>query len=225
MKKKTFHSETAYIAGLFFIALSVALIQKSNFGVSMVVAPAYIIHLYTGISFGTAEYLLQGLIILIMIGILRKFRISYILSFVTAVIYGFILDGLIYIVGYIPSEELWQRIVLFIIGEQFCCMGVATVFRTYLPPESYEMIVKELSEHFGWNMGRCKWSYDLISCGVSIIMSFIFFGKWRFDIVGVGTVVCAAVNGYFIGRYSKLLDKLFNFKDALPWRTFFTGEK
>ena len=43
--KKTFYSEYAYIFGILFLALGTALMEKADFGMSMVVAPAYILHL------------------------------------------------------------------------------------------------------------------------------------------------------------------------------------
>lgn len=230
MKKRVFYSEIAYIVGLVLIALSCALIKHSDFGVSMIVAPAYLLHLLISpvlpfFTFGTAEYCFQALLIVILSLIIRKFRVSYLFSFVTAVIYGFVLDGLIYLVDFIPNGEMWQRIALLFVGIQICAVGVAVMFRTYISPEAYELIVMEMSTAFGWDMTKFKWVFDCICCALAIIMSFIFFGKWRFDVVGAATLVCSVVNGYFIGKYSKLLDKMFEFRDLLPWRNFFTGEE
>ena len=229
MKKKTFYTEFAYLFGLLLIALSCALLKHSNFGVSMIVAPAYLLHLYispfwSAFTFGMAEYCLQALLIVIMAIIIRRCRVGYLFSFVTAVVYGLILDGFIYLVDFIPSDELWQRILLLLFGMVICCIGVAMMFKTYISPEAYELIVMETSSKFKWDIHKCKWCFDCICCGVAIILSFIFFGKWRFDAIGVSTLLCAALNGYLIGRFSKVLDKYFVFKDGLPLRKFFTGE-
>lgn len=230
MKKKVLYSEIAYILGLFLIALSCALLKHSDFGVSMVVAPAYLLHLLISpvlpvFTFGMAEYCFQAFLIIVMVVIIRKFRISYLFSFVTAVLYGLILDGLIFLVDFIPNGEMWQRILLLLVGMQFCCIGVAIIFRTYISPESYELIVMEMSSVFGWNMTKFKWIFDGICCALAIIMSFIFFGKWRFDVVGAATVICAAFNGFFIGKYSDFLEKRYEVKDLLGFRKFFTGEE
>ena len=66
--KKTFYCEAAYAIGLACLALSTALMATADFGVSMVVAPAYILHLKVSeylpfFSFGMAEYLLQLVLI------------------------------------------------------------------------------------------------------------------------------------------------------------------
>ena len=43
--KKTLHSETAYLLGILALTFGTALMEKADFGVSMVVAPAYLVYL------------------------------------------------------------------------------------------------------------------------------------------------------------------------------------
>lgn len=45
MKKKTICTEFCYLAGVIILALGTALMEKAGFGMSMVVAPAYLIYL------------------------------------------------------------------------------------------------------------------------------------------------------------------------------------
>ena len=59
--KRTFYCEFAYIIEIIVLALGTALMERANFGMSMVVAPAYLIHLKVSqflpfFSFGMAEY-------------------------------------------------------------------------------------------------------------------------------------------------------------------------
>ena len=84
MKKSTFYTEAAYLFGLVLLALGTALMERSDFGVSMVVAPAYILHLKVSeflpfFSFGMAEYTLQAALLVVMMIILRRVRLSYFL--------------------------------------------------------------------------------------------------------------------------------------------------
>jgi hypothetical protein len=64
-------------------------------------------------SFGIAEYCIQGLIILITVLAVRRFKLSYLFSFVTALLYGALLDSAIFAVSFIPNEALILRIVWF----------------------------------------------------------------------------------------------------------------
>ncbi|MDO4748960.1 MAG: DUF6198 family protein [Eubacteriales bacterium] len=226
MKKRYFYTELAYIIGLTLLALSAALMEKADFGVSMVVAPAYLLHLQVSqylpfFTFGMAEYTLQAVLLIIMITVLRKFRLSYLFSFVTAVLYGFILDLMMYFVSYIPYDNIASRIVYYILGLLGCAVGVSLLFHTYISPEVYELFVKELSAKSKTNINKVKTIYDCTSCVIAIIMSFAFFGLWHFEGVKWGTVVCALINGFTIGLSSKVFEKLFTFKDGLKLSRFF----
>ena len=226
MKKKVFYSELAYIVGLVSLALSAAFMERADFGVSMVVAPAYLLHLKVSqylpfFSFGMAEYTLQAVLLIVMVIVIRKFRLSYLFSFVTAVVYGFVLDLSMMCVAFIPSELLVTRIILYIIGLLGCAIGVSLLFHTYISPEVYELFVKEVSGIMKIDINKFKTIYDLSSCLLAIIMSFMFFGLWHFEGVKIGTVVCALLNGVTIGMFSKLFDRFFVFEDKLRLRKFF----
>ena len=56
MKKRIFYTEIAYILGLIALALGTAFMEKADFGLSMVVAPPYILHLKIS-EFLTKTYL------------------------------------------------------------------------------------------------------------------------------------------------------------------------
>ncbi|MBQ8782795.1 MAG: hypothetical protein IJZ57_03375 [Clostridia bacterium] len=226
MKKPGFYTELSYILGILILAFGTALVTLADFGLSMVVAPAYLIHLklsqyWSFITFGVAEYLFQALLLIILSIILKRFKISYLFSFVTAVLYGLALDGCIFLTRGIPAEAFWVRIVLFVVGTVLCTIGVSLFFHTYISPEAYEVFVKDFAQAKGLDIGKTKIAYDFSSCALSIIMSFCFFGLFKFEGINVGTIVMVCVNGALIGFFNKKLDKYFEFKDALPLRKYF----
>ena len=226
MKKRVFYTELAYILGLIILAIGTALMERADFGVSMVVAPAYLLHLklsqnFPFFTFGMAEYLLQGLLLLLMILLLRKFRISYLFSFVTAVVYGFTLDGAMYLVSLLPGTGLSARIIFYGLGLLGCALGVSLLFHTYISPEVYELWVKEMSARAKIDISRYKTGYDCVSCLIGVLLSFLFFGFGHFEGVKWGTIFCAAVNGYMIGRCTRLLEKIWDFSDGLSLRKYF----
>lgn len=225
-RKKVFYSEAAYVLGIIALALGTALMERADFGLSMVVAPAYLLHLkisqYAPVfSFGMAEYSLQAVLILILSLVLRKFKPMYLFSFVTAVIYGLTLDAAIMIVDILPQLGLTGRGICYAAGVLICSSGVSLIFHTYIPPEAYELFVKEISARLGVDINIVKTVYDCFSCFVAIILSFAFFGLWNFEGVKFGTVICAFVNGFLIGKCSKLVESVFEFKDAFNLRKKF----
>ena len=225
-KKPVFYCELAYVFGILALCLGNALIERADFGMSMVVAPAYLLHLklidtFSFFSFGMAEYTLQAVLILVMILLLRKAKFSYFFSFVTAVIYGFMLDGAMAILAPIVLESFFLRLLFYISGMLFGSFFIALLFNTYLSPEAYELFVKALSQHFGFDLYKCKTIYDCISCLISVILSFAFFGLWHFEGIKWGTVITALLNGTLIGLMTKLQAKLWKFEDKFPWRKHF----
>ncbi len=225
-KKKVFYTEIAYVLGLIIMAFAAAFTEKAGFGMSMVVAPAYIIHLklsqtFAWFSFGVSEYLFQAVLVVITVIAMRKFKWYYLFSFVTAFIYGNLLDGAMAAISALPDNTLILRIIYYIIGTVFCSLAVSLFFNTYLAPEAYELIVKELSQKLGANINNVKTAYDCISVVLGVVLSFCFFGFGVFKGVGIGTVLCALINGRLIGAFSKLLTRLFDFKDKLPLKKHF----
>lgn len=227
-KKPVFYTEVAYGVGIIALALGVTLMERADFGMSMVVAPAYVLHRYIStlpgmgwFSFGVAEYTLQLALVLALMVILRRFRLSYFFSFITAVVYGYILDLVMWLTPAVAADNLMLRIVFFVLGELFCTLGVSMVFHTYIPPEAYELFVSEIGKRSRLSTSAVKWIYDIVSCFVGIALSFLFFGLWTFVGVKWGTVLCALINGVIIGWMCKAEDKLFEFKDGLKLRSFF----
>lgn len=226
MNKKTFYTELAYVFGILFLALGTALMERADFGLSMVVAPAYIIHLKMSeylpfFSFGMAEYSLQAVIIVIMMIVLRKCKLSYFFSFVTAVIYGFSLDGIMNTVAFLPGEGIAIRLGLYVTGMLDCAAGVSLLFHTYISPEAYELFVKEVSQKLNADINICKTVYDCTSCVAAILLSFLFFGFGHFEGIKLGTVFGALVNGMMIGLWTRFWEKNWSFKDRFALRKYF----
>lgn len=226
MKKKSFPTELAYLLGILILAVGTALMERADFGMSMVVAPAYLLHLKLSqvlpfFTFGMAEYTLQGVLLLLLVFLLRKFRLAFLFSFVTAVLYGLTLDGVMLFTALLPADAFALRLFYYLAGMLICAAAIALLFRTYIPPEAYELFVKEVSALLHMDIHRVKTVYDCVSCVISILLSFAFFGLFHFEGIKLGTVFCALVNGSLIGIYSQVLDAAFVFEDALPFRSRF----
>lgn len=218
-EKRVFYREAAYFVGLVVLAFGTAFMERADLGMSMVVAPAYILHLKVSeflpfFTFGVSEWVFQAVVLAALSLVMRKAKKQYLLSFATALFYGFLLDAVIGLVGLLPFDGQIWRAVFYLVGLVTCSVGVAFLFHTYFPPEAYELFVKEVSEKFGIPIAKTKTVYDCCSCLLGIVLSLVFFGTF----VGVewGTVLCALVNGWLIGRISHGLETVFEFRDALP---------
>ena len=223
MNKKTLSTELSYLFGIILLAFGTALETYANFGMSTAVAPAYLIFLKVSktvpwFTFGMAEYCTQFCLLLLMILLVRKFKLSYLFSFITAVFYGIILDLFLRFVLVMPNV-LTYRIIAFAAGTMCVTAGVSFIFHTYISPEVYELFVSEVSSHYHIRIHIFKTGYDITSCIIALLMSFIFFSQ--IEGIGIGTIVSACINGTLIGWFTKLFEGQFTFSDHLKLRPYF----
>ena len=217
--------EFCYVLATLFLSLGAALMSKANFGLSSIVAPAYLLSQIFHVSFGTAEYCLQGVLVVAVCLLVRRFRWTYLLSFVSAFLYGLALDGMLWLLSLTGDWGIVLRLFMMVIGLILSSLGVSLFFKTYLAPGAYELFVKEVSRHHKLNMSRFKIWYDLISCVVAVVLSLVAFHSLFDHGIGIGTVLVALVNGLIIGWFSQLLDRCFTFFDRFPLAKYFESEE
>lgn len=220
VKKVGKMAEFAWIIGTFLCAFGVVLCTKANFGLSMMAAPPYIIHLtlvpvLSWFSQGTAQYLFEGLMLVVMCFIIRRFRPKFLLSFASGVVFGVAIDlWLLVLGGNGQFSSLLLRILGFGLGIGCISLSVAFMFKTYLPPQIPELLVIEVAKRFRADPSKIKLYLDITCLVLSVVLSFLLTGTLTG--VGVGTVVIALANAPLIKLWGKRVDKLFAFDPLLP---------
>ncbi len=229
MKKITIHSEIIYLLSIIILAFSVAMLASADFGVSMIVAPAYILSQKLGfITFGQAEYLIQGVLFIAFCIIVKKFKVTYLFAFLTCVIYGLCLDLFRLIIpAFNPSVtapgsfELWLRIVYFAVGEILTAFSIALCFRTYLFPQVVDFFVVGVTNVYKLNRAKFKTITDICFLSVSLILSLAFFKG--FVGINFGTIILTFINGPIIALMGRLFDRFFTVKPLFSkFSTLFT---
>ena len=223
MKKKiVLYSEPLYIFANILLAFAVALTAASDFGVSMIVAPAYILHLKIGfLTFGQCEYLVQGVLFIAFCILMKHVKAVYFSAFLTCLIYGAILDlWRLIIPAFNPnvtdfaSLGIPTRVAFFIAGEVLTAFAIALFFKIYLYPQVVDFFVKGVAARFSLNLTRFKMICDGSMLLLSVVLSLIFFHGFRG--IGWGTLVLTATNGLIIGLFSRLLDKTVEIRPLFP---------
>lgn len=226
MKRIEKSSELLWLLGNIFVALGVTLCSKAGLGVSMIAAPAFIVsEALSGVipmmSVGITEYIIQGLVLLLMCVLVRRFNWRYLLSFAVAIVYGYILDFFLWSFGWIDGGGVGQRWLLLILGDLCTGFGVACFFRTYMPLQVYELFVAEVAHSFKINITRIKWLFDTSLFIVSVLLALTLFGDvksfdWTsighqsFHSIGLGTLVTTIINSPVIALMSKLVNSIFD---------------
>ena len=224
LKKLNNCGELAWVVGIILCSLGVCLSTKSGLGVSMIVAPAYVLHLKISqflpwFSLGMAEYTFQGLLIIVAALTLRRFKLKYILCFLTAVIHGFAVDAWRSIIGSEIAQTILEKGVYCALGAIVTGFAVALMLRTYLPQEVYELVVKETADKYSFSMNKVKWAYDISSLILGIALMLVLFKTFSFEIIGIGTLVLTVINAPLIAFFGKMLDRVVSFEPA--FKTFY----
>lgn len=225
MKKVSKSNELLWLFGIIFVALGVAICSKADLGVSMIAAPAFVISdaissVFSFFTVGVTEYIFQGVILIILCVVVRRFHWKYLLAFAVAVIYGYTLNLFIWMLSGIEFNEVWLRWVMLIVGDIITAFGVACFFRTYMPLQVYELFVAEVADRFGFTIAKTKFWFDMTLLALSILLSVILFTDiktfdWStiyyssFHSIGLGTLVTTAINSPLIALMGKVIDKIF----------------
>ncbi|NCB31522.1 MAG: hypothetical protein EOM66_08965, partial [Clostridia bacterium] len=116
-KPMILYCEILYGFDIFVIAFGTALMTKSGWGNSAGTSFAYILNsLYPAFSFGVWSYLFQGFITLLMIGIIKRVKIDYLLSFVTSMLIGYCLDFSMWLLRFWNPQGLFLSGASYVIG-------------------------------------------------------------------------------------------------------------
>ncbi len=220
MKKISKMNEAAWVLGIVLCTLGICLCTKANFGLSMIAAPPYILHLrmveiFPWWSQGTSEYIWQGFLLLVLWVLMRRVQIKFVLCFVTAVVFGFALDCWFVVFGGNGAYvSLGARIVSFVLGECITALAIAFYFKTDMPLQIYELLVTQLAPKYGLTTEKLKQINDIVMFVLSVVLALVLTGG--FHGVGIGTVIITAVNAPLIRLFSKLLDCLFTFEPRFP---------
>ena len=232
MKKLPRSSERLWLLGIVFVALGVAICSKANLGVSMIAAPAFVIQealvkLWGGFSVGVVEYLVQGVVLLVLCVAVRRFNWRYLLAFFVAVVYGYTMNFFLWILGGVSFDATWLRWVMLIVGDIVTAFGVACFFHTYMPLQVFELFVAEVTDRYHLRIDRVKTVFDLSLLAVSVTLALVLFGDvatfdWAsigqnsFHSIGLGTFVTTAINSPLISLMSRLIKRAFDNSARFP---------
>ena len=219
-KKIQHFGEIAWLIGVVLCSLGVSLSAKSGLGVSMVIAPAYVLHLrfsqvFPWFTLGMAEYTFQGLLIIATALVIRRFKLKYLLCFFTAVIHGFAVDMWRSLIGSGIAQTVIEKGVYCALGTVVTAFAISLMLRTYLPQEVFELVVKEVSDKYSFSMNKVKWVYDISSLVLGIVLMLALFKTFSLEIIGIGTLILTVINAPLIAFFGKILDKMISFDPAL----------
>lgn len=161
------------------------------------------------LSLRTWTYIFQGLLVLSLMIMRKRFVPSYLFSFVVGFVFGKLLDVHELWINLLP-DNIPMRIVYFILSYIILCFGIAISNRCLLPITPTDLFPRELADITKVSYSKIKISFD-VSC-LAVTAGLTFFCLGHLDGLGIGTILAAFTMGKGVSIAGDLIDKKFGFK-------------
>ena len=184
--RRTVRGELALMVAVAINSLGVVLMLHSGAGISAISSVPYAFsEVFTCVSLGTWTYIFQGLLVLSLMILRKKFVPQYLFSFVVGFAFSELLDVHESWINVLPLTPGY-RVIYFLISYILLCIGIALSNRCKLPIIPTDLFPRELSD---------------ITAG----LTFAFLG--HLDGLGIGTILAAFTMGKVIGLIGKWMDR------------------
>lgn len=211
--KRALSGEAALLLAVVINSFGVVLMLYSGSGISAISSvPFAFSEVLPQLSLGTWTYIFQGLLVLSLMILRKKFVPQYLFSFVVGFVFGELLDIHELWINSLP-DMIWLRVLYFIISYSLISFGIALSNRCGLPIVPTDLFPRELACIAGVGYPGVKIMFDTICLAVTAVMTGIFLGQIKG--LGIGTVLAAFTMGKAVGIMGKWLDRRFQF--VLLW--------
>lgn len=207
--KPIWRGELALFLATVINTFGVVLMLYSGSGISAISSVPYSLSLVLPqLSLGTWTYLFQGLLILSLMIMKKRFVLPYLFSFVVGFVFGKLLDVHELWISILPDSLSW-RVLYFIASYLMIGFGISLSNRCGLPVVPTDLFPRELAQMTHIPFSRIKISFDVICLSITAGLTWIFLG--HIDGLGIGTVLAALTTGKVVAIFGEHLDRHFRF--------------
>ena len=208
--------EIALITAVTINSFGVVLMLYSAAGISAISSVPYAFSLVLPrLTLGTWTYIFQGVLILTLMIMRKKFVPQYLCSFIVGFVFGKMLDIHEIWIGALPTALPW-RILYFVISYILICIGIALSNRCGLPIIPTDLFPRELADITKAKYSRIKIGYDVTCLTITALMTCIILGY--LDGLGIGTLLAAFTMGKVIGMIGDKMDQHVRFESFMTKR-------
>ena len=177
----------------------------SGSGISAISSVPYAFSdVFNKISLGTWTYIFQGLLVLSLMIMRKKFVAPYLFSFVVGFAFSEMLDVHELWLNILPTG-LPERAVYFIVSYLILSFGIALSNRCGLPIIPTDLFPRELADITKVKYSKIKIGFDVTCLAVTALMTGIFLG--HLDGLGIGTIMAAFTMGKAVGMMGNWMDR------------------
>lgn len=212
-EKPILRGEAALALATIINSFGVVLMLYSGSGISAISSvPFAFSEVFPELSLGTWTYLFQGLLVLSLMVLRKRFVPQYLFSFVVGFVFGELLDIHELWISILPNGLFWC-VLYFIISYFLISFGIALSNRCRLPIIPTDLFPRELAQIINVSYPRIKISFDVSCLAITAGMTFLFLGHLKG--LGIGTILAAFTMGKVVGILGGWLDHRVQFVSFL----------
>jgi uncharacterized membrane protein YczE/cytidylate kinase len=207
--KELFRRYITFVIALFIIALGTSMSIRANLGSSPISCPPYVLSLIPGTKLTMGEYVIcmHIFFILSQILLLRKnYPVIQLLQIAVSFLFGFYTDITMWMTGLFQFDSsvfgYIMRFVQLCVGGGLLAYGIALEVKCDVLMLAGEGFPLAISKVVHADFGKVKIFSDTGLVVIGSIFSFIFFGGWHWDMIGVGTLFSMFYVGFMVRKFS-----------------------
>ncbi len=200
------------LVSLFIMTLGVVLCVRSNLG-SSVISSCPLAFTLAGtagmaqpLSLGTYTNILNCLLIIGQIIVLRrKFQTIQLLQLLIGFVFGAMIDLNMAMTSAMTCSSTASQIMTQIAGCSIMAIGIALEMRCGSITMPGEGLPAAISKATGKPFADIKIYIDICLVALAVISGYMFFGRWMWNVVGIGTLFAMVYVGFMVKLISKHL--------------------
>lgn len=198
----------SFVVILFVIAFGTSLSIRANLGSSPISAPPYILSLIPGmkLTMGQLTICMHVFFIATQLLLLRKdFEPRQYTQILVSFLFGFYTDITMWMTGFLqipfdinPLIGYPLRFIELLAGGAILAFGISCEVRCDSLMLAGEGLPLAISRFLKKDFGKVKMCSDTGLVVIGTVFMFIFFHRWNWDMVGVGTLVSMFYVGFMV---------------------------
>ena len=222
-KKELLRRYFVFVVALFIIAFGTSLSIRANLGSSPISCPPYVLSLIPGTALTMGEYVICMHIFFILSQILmlrRDYQIIQLLQILVSLLFGVYTDLTMWMTGLFQFDN--TTIGYFFFFFQLCdgggllAYGIALEVKCDVLMLAGEGFPLAISKVVHADFGKVKIFSGTGLVVVGIVFCFVFFGRWHWDMIGVGTLFSMFYVGFLVRKFSPRFKWIEPYFDVTP---------
>lgn len=186
------------------MAIGLVLLKRVNWGVSPITTVPDAIANITPLTLGNATILLHLLCVAGQILVQRKITLKALLTACVGVPFGYLVD--LFMLLWNPTLQIWQKIIVLILGIAIQGFGVALVSGCDMMLPAPDELNHVISKKYHFKLANVKMAGDAFYVVIAAIINLISTGT--FASIGISSVASVLLTGRFVGITYRFLPKI-----------------